>query len=450
MAVSTQTVAPPGQQPIQLRDELQTDAPATLVSRRWESFVLRAGLMGSGASLLSVAWAAWAQGQITAHHEVVFMVVAMYAMAFVLLGLAAAPPHVGQRVRWLIPAGSVVGLVIFAYVRIEISLPTYQTDNAVFSHVAAEQLLNGRNPYTINDPELIGDSAERFGLQTTFLTHTTDAEPLDNLMSWPAGSILPFAPFLKLGGTDVRWVVVAFEIAVLALLWLAAPSVLKPLSVLPFLVDPDLYLQFTGGGVMDFLWVAPMLGAAIALYNRQFWWSALLFGLAAGTKQQPWILAPFLLVYVAQADEQWTPGERARQALAYAVVAGMGFLALNGPFIAWGPQEWLDGTLIPFSRQLVPFGSGLSMLTQTGILDLGKTFYTAATFGVWGLLLLAYAVHFRTLKHALWIMPAIIMWFGYRGLQNYFIYWTPVLIVAVFAWWKEEEARTPITEDRAR
>jgi hypothetical protein len=35
-------------------------------------------------------------------------------------------------------------------------------------------------------------------------------------------------------------------------------------------------------------------------------------------------------------------------------------------------------------------------------------------------------------------MPAIIMWFGYRSLQNYFIYWSPMLLVAAFAWWDEE------------
>ena len=59
-------------------------------------------------------------------------------------------------------------------------------------------------------------------------------------------------PFLKFGGHDVRWVVVAFEIAVMALLWFGAPRELRPLTVLPMLVDPDLFLQFTGGGVMDF------------------------------------------------------------------------------------------------------------------------------------------------------------------------------------------------------
>jgi uncharacterized membrane protein len=419
--------------------ETVADQRQSSIGERWEGVALRIGFFGAGASLLSVAQQAWARGQITSNNEVVAMVIGLYALAFGLLALGVCPRSLGQRLRWTILAASIAGLAVFSYVMLEIALPTYQTDNAVFSHVAAERLLEGQNPYTIDDPALIEQSAERFGLPVTFLTHTTDGEPLTNLMSWPAGTILPLAPFLQFGGSDVRWVVAGFEATAMILLWLAAPRALKPLSVLPLLVDPDLYLQFTGGGVMDFVWVVPMMGSAMALYGRRFVLSALLFGLAAGTKQQPWLLTPFLLIYVAQIDGG-TLRERAVRVATYTVAASAGFLALNGPFIAWGPQDWLSGTLIPFSEQLVPFGSGLSMLTQTGIADLGKSFYSAATFGVWAVLILAYGLHFRTLRHTLWLMPAIVMWFGYRSLQNYFIYWTPLLIMAGFAWWREEEA----------
>jgi hypothetical protein len=413
-------------------------ASAAVAGARWHALALRVGFLGAGASLLSVAMAAWSQGDVTTHHDVVGMVFAAYAVAFVLLAAGALPPAASQRLSPLILAGAVGGLLLFSYVQLRISLPTYQTDNAVFSHVAAEQLLNGRNPYAIQDRDLIANSAQRFGLQATFLTHTTDGTALDNLMSWPSGSILPLAPFLKFGGSDVRWVVVAFEIAVMVLLWLAAPRELRPLSVLPMLVDRDLFLQFTGGGVMDFMWVAPMVGAAIALYRRHFIWSALCFGLAAGTKQQPWLLAPFLMLYVWNVHQHQSIRGRLRECSIYGCVAAASFLVLNGPFIVLDPAAWVHGTMLPVTQQLVPFGSGLSMLTQTGIADLPKSFYSLATFGAWGVLLLAYALYFRTLKHALWLMPAIIMWFGYRGLQNYFIYWTPLLMVAVFAWWNEE------------
>lgn len=438
MALHTPLESTPMRQPVPFLAPRQPGTSAAVADARWQGFALRVGFLGTGASLLSVAMASWAQGQVSTHHEVVGLVFAAYAFAFVLLAAGVLPRASAQRLAPLILAGAIGGLLLFSYVRLQISLPTYQTDNAVFSHVAAEQLLNGTNPYTIQDRDLIANSAERFGLQATFLTHTTDGTALDSLMSWPAGSILPLAPFLKFGGSDVRWVVVAFEIAAILLLWLAAPRELRPLSVLPMLVDPDLFLQFTGGGVMDFIWVAPMVGAAIALYRRHFILSAVLFGVAAGTKQQPWLLAPFLMLYVWNVHQHQSIRERLRACSIYGCVAAASFLVLNGPFIALDPAAWLRGTMLPVTQQLVPFGSGLSMLTQTGIADLPKSFYSLATFGVWGVLLLAYALYFRTLKHTLWLMPAIIMWFGYRGLQNYFIYWTPMLIVAAFAWWEDE------------
>lgn len=437
MALHSPLQPTPVREPARFPTVAEPSARVSPADAQWQALALRVGFLGTGASLLSVALSAWAQGQVNTHHEVVALVFAVYALAFALLALGVMPVATARPFTPLIVLGVIGGLLVFSYVRLQISLPTYQTDNAVFSHVAAEQLLDGNNPYTIRDRELIASSAERFGLQTTFLTHTTDGAALDNLMSWPAGAILPLVPFLKFGGSDVRWVVVAFEIAAILLLWLAAPRELRPLIVLPVLVDPDLFLQFTGGGVMDFIWVAPMIGAAIALYRRHFIVSALCFGLAAGTKQQPWVLAPFLMLYIWNTHEGQSIGSRLRACGLYGGVAAGAFFALNGPFIVADAQAWYDGTMLPVTKLLVPFGSGLSMLTQTGIADLPKSFYSLATFGVWGFLLLAYALYFRTLKHTLWLMPAIIMWFGYRSLQNYFIYWTPMLLVAVFAWWED-------------
>lgn len=417
-------------------------AAVAIVEARWRQLIARVGLLATGALLLNIALQLWAQGQVTEHHEVVAMVFALYALAAAALAAAVLPSEFARRAAPFAPVLAIIALLVWSYVRLDISLASYGTDNAVFSHVAAEQLLDGHNPYSVNDAALIDRSVERFGLPSTFVTRTTDGKPLEKLMSWPAGSIAPLVPALALGLDDVRWVVVAFEVATCVLLCWRAPSALRPVVLLPLVVDPDLFLQFTGGGVMDWFWVLPMTGCAIALYGGHLGRAAVLYGLAAGTKQQPWLLAPFLAVYVWHALAERGREERREAMLSFAGLVAAGFLLPNIAFMAWDFSGWLEAVLLPFREQLVPFGSGLSLLTQSGISNQPKSFYSLATFGVWGVLVLAYALHFRTLRHALWLAPAVVMWFGYRGLQNYYVYWTPMLLVALMVWWEEQQAAT--------
>ena len=403
---------------------------------RWQQLIMRVGFIGTGVLMLNMAFRSWQIGQVGSRHAVVGLVFAEYAVAFALLIIGLSSMERMRRLVPLIALATLFGFVAWAFIEIHIAFTLYGTDNAALSHVAAERLLDGQNPYTVNDRAVVEDAAARFGVPQTFITDTTDGEPLSNLMSWPAGSILVLAPPLAAGLGDVRWVVVFAEVITFALLWFRAPPALRPLSLLPLTVDPDLFIQFTGGGVMDYIWVAPMVGCAIALYGKRLGLAALLFGLAAGTKQQPWLLAPFLLVWVWQ-----TQDERRRLAAVseFAGIAAAGFLALNLPFMIWDFSAWLRGVMLPLQQALVPFGSGISLLTQAGIADLPKRFYSAATFGAWAVLLIAYALHFRTFRHGLWLAPAIIMWFGYRGLQNYFVFWAPIALVALFVWWEEQE-----------
>ncbi len=419
-----------------------TQRPLSALDARWSELVLRLGFIATGVALMHLAFLAW-QGRLDAHHLIVWLVFLEYALAFGMLiaGMLSFP-----WLRRLVPAiaaSLLLGFVVWAYVTIHINQRFYGTDNIAFSHVAAERLMDGQNPYDVNSRTVVEDAARRFGLPRTFITTTSDGQPLTRLMSWPAGNILPLVPALAVGVNDVRWVAVLFEIATFALLWFRAPPALRPLAAVPLMLDPDLFLAFTGGGVMDYLWVAPMLASVILLYDRRDGWCALLFGLAAGIKQQPWLLAPFLLVWIWNAHRDEPRGRQAYALAEFGALASLGFLALNLPFMVWDFRAWLAGVVLPFHAQLVAYGSGISLLTQTGIVALPKGFYTVSTFGVWGVLWLVYALHFRSLKHTLWIAPAIVMWFAYRSLQNYFIYWTPMVLVALFAWWDEQVHAPP-------
>jgi uncharacterized membrane protein len=409
------------------------------VEKKWEHLVLRIGFFAAGAFVFGTTFAVWVLGQLNAHHEVVWLLFVQYGLAFALLTAGVLPARRLDRVTFLIPVGVVFAMLLWMYVKIEIAQPIYGTDNLAFTHVAAERLLDGQNPYSISDPAVTAEAADRFGLPRTFITSTTDGEPLKSIMSWPGGSVLIFVPALWLGLGDLRWVVVGFETAVLLLLWSAAPRQLRPLMAIPLAGEPNLFLEFTGGGVVDFIWVLPLMMAALALYRRRFGWSALLWGLSCGIKQQPWLLGPFLLVYAWKSQSDLTQRQRVVNAMTLGTVAAGGFLALNLPFMIWDFHGWFAGTMLPFRAPLVPLGSGVSLVTQTGIVQLPQSFYTLATIGVTAVLTLAYWMHFRTLRHTLWLAPALIMFFGYRGLQNYFIFWVPLMLIGLIAWWQEEQ-----------
>lgn len=414
---------------------------------KWEQLILRVGFIATGALQLDTAWRMWGHGRAGSHDETVWLVFIGYAIAFSLLAIGVMSLQRMERFVPLIGISILFTLISWAYIDIEITHTIYRTDNAALTHVAAERLLDGDNPYSINNPIIVEEVVDRFGLPSTFMTSTTDAEPITNLMSYPAGIVLVLAPPIALGLDDVRWVIVAFQITAFALLWWRAPSVIRPLAAIPLIIDQDLFLLFTGGGVQDFIWVTPMIACAIALYSRRLGWAALLYGLAAGIKQQPWLLAPFLLIWVWQTTNgSWE--KRGLSVAQFGALATGGFLILNLPFMIWNFSDWLRGVLLPLRETMVPFGSGISLLTQAGIVSLPKSFYTAATLGVSAVLMIAYMLHFKLLRHALWLAPAIIMWFGYRGLQNYFVYWIPVLLVALFVWW-EEAQEEPLEADQA-
>jgi hypothetical protein len=87
----------------------------------------------------------------------------------------------------------------------------------------------------------------------------------------------------------------------------------------------------------------------------------LALGLACGTKQTAWFLAPALLATAY--------ARGGRPALLRATVgAVIGFAALNLPFIALGPGAWMHGVMGPLVDGLFPLGAGLIGLVTSGAL----------------------------------------------------------------------------------
>jgi uncharacterized membrane protein len=100
---------------------------------------------------------------------------------------------------------------------------------------------------------------------------------------------------------------------------------------------------------------------------------------------------------------------------------------------------WYAGVVTPAFGNLVVLGQGLSLITLAGGVPLPPAFYLTATLAIAVTLLVNYLAYFEKLRYAIWAFPAIILWFSYRGLQNYFIFWTPLLVMSVVLLYKKEK-----------
>jgi uncharacterized membrane protein len=161
------------------------------------------------------------------------------------------------------------------------------------------------------------------------------------------------------------------------------------------------------------------------------------YGLSCAIKQTPWLLVPFLLIWVYHDGAGLSRRERALRTVCFAVAAGCLFLVPNLWFIFQDYQSWWQGVITPSFGNLVILSQGLSMVSELGIIPLPPRVYALAAVSVFATLVFNYAVYFNRLRHIIWVMPMLAMWFSYRGLQNYFIFWIPMLVISAVYIYKD-------------
>lgn len=388
-----------------------------------EDLITRIGLVVAASYTLYLGTLEWGSAADSLHPLIVILELLTYLIAFVML--LAAGSGIGLRwVRHSIPALFIFALLIQAYLRMDGQPLTYGTDSAAFTHRAAELFIGGQNPY---GQDLLS-SLDEFRMPATFRTAMTDGSYQAQL-PYPAYSFLAFVPFFLAGIQDVRVILLVFHVLVLILLYVAAPRWIKPLVLIPFFISPEV-LAYTFGTVTDMVWVFYLTSAAVLWKKREA--SALLFGIAISTKQQAWFLLPFLVIRLWKETEDEPTSKRIDIVGRYLAVAELVFLAVNAPFFLSSPRAWFDGVVSPMFGPLIVFGQGLSTLSQIGALYAPRFYYTASALLVGAALVAIYWLNFRRMQHLLWVLPAIVLWFPYRSLQNYFIYWLPPLIVSLY------------------
>ncbi len=326
-------------------------------------------------------------------------------------------------------ASSVVQQVIAIHTR-----TYYETDSAALDHVAARLLSEGRDPYTSS----LARAALLLKPAADYWTYTvTGSHILD--LSYPAGSVLVYAPAFALGFRHdvVDWVDLYFWVAGAVLLFFLVPRSLRWLSALVML--SGFFVAFFANGGTDAAFV-PFAMIAVWRWDRYGagrsagiarWVGPVALGLACSIKQTPWFCIPFLVIGVAlEARRAGRPPLRV--AGRYVAVVAAVFAAVNLPFVVWGASAWWRGTITPIARPLVADGQGLVSVALhglTGGVDL--PLLTAASVFALLCALAAFAGWYRQLKRIWLLLLPVVFFFSPRSLSSYLLDLFPVALVAL-------------------
>jgi uncharacterized membrane protein len=389
----------------------------------------RLALFFSGCWVLALVFLDWIRSPFFAGVFLTVLMLGGFALGIVDVALSLQVWVPGRRLALFVPISVAYLLVVHYFVFVQL-VPFYGTDGMAFSHYSAVLLLQGRNPYTEN----LAPALPFFHIPDFFVT-PTESGGIVSRQTYPALSFLLYVPFAAADIGDLRFVALIAHVLSILLVYRITPPPLRAFAALT-LALPD-QLDFTPGSVQDILWLPPLLLAMYLQERRKV--SGFFYGIASSIKPLPWLIAPFLAVHFWKRDSSRNRGTIG--ILQFAVSAGASFLLFNGAFIAWDPRAWFSGVIDPFFGQNVPLGTGLSILSQSAWFPIPRGFYlvAVATVGA-GLLVTEYLEHPR-MQYLVWWLPAILMFFAYRSLQNYFIYWYPLAFVSLGAWFRDSALR---------
>jgi uncharacterized membrane protein len=397
------------------------------MSRDWRDVSLRLGLIGLALILFAIAWDIWMHGEAFRDPLSLLLgfLVLLFGMGALILALVRGLP---DRAAWLVLAGTILATLGSAYLayRTYTPLTTSHTDNEMIAQFAVESLESGEDPYAWNYADMLRVFRDQGVNYTPFLDGA-----FQHRLTYPALPTLLYLGLdglgLDLGQGEARVAGLIAFIALLILLFVGAPQLLRPLIVLPLFVYRDL-LSWPLNGVQDVVWAALLVGM-IYTWKRPLW-RAVLYGLACSFRQQPWFVAPFLLIYLWH-HQEGTPRQRLRPVAFFALVSAGVFVVTNLPFIVWDPGAWLQGALEPAYAAFNYLSHGPGILTEYGIVALPRQFYTALQASSFAIMLIVYGFYAPVIGQGFWIFPGLFFWFYYRGLPSYWAYWIPVVLAAV-------------------
>jgi hypothetical protein len=307
-------------------------------------------------------------------------VAAGLAVALLALDGARTP---GRRVA--LPAAAICAAMAISTVALTVATLTSapggtalrcRDDVAAATFGAADQLLAGRDPYTSYDALAVQHAAGCTRINPTVLRRGSFAEAtsmpsdaevqaavrastadptrteIERSLNYPGGTVL-----LGLAGPAAfPWLMALLLAAAIAVTVRRATADRRVVATA--LVAQAALLALIPDGHTDAAVVALLL---LAWSSPTRLLGGLALGLACGTKQTAWFLAPALLATAC--------ARGGRPALLRSTAGAVaGFAVLNLPFVAMDPSAYVHGVMGPLVDGLFPLGAGLIGLVTSGVL----------------------------------------------------------------------------------
>jgi hypothetical protein len=334
-------------------------------------------------------------------------------------------------------------------------------DATALTHQATDNFIAGDNPYATAN---IITALNRFGgdgMKTTPLREGrfADAFPyptieqlealwndvsgqpenippeVESKLCYPAGSFLFTAPFIFLGIPDVRWIYLLYAVIGVGFVVWYAPRNTRLVLSLAFLVSLDIWNGIFSGETGSL--VFPFLLVAWILPRKYLWLSAILMGIAVGTKQTAWFFIPFYLIVVFR-----TLGFRqlARTSL---IIFGV-FVVLNLPFFVQDPRLWVISLLAPMTDRMFPLGGGIITFVIGGALNVRSSlpFTVIELVAIVGCAVWYYR-NCRRYPYVGPVLSVLPLYFAWRSLWPYFFYVDVILFTAIVLSMYAKESRRP-------
>jgi hypothetical protein len=413
-------------------------APGAVLRPSSNDVWARFGLAAGGAFLFATGFRIYPAASSSTLVAVVSLLV--YGTAFALWGIALATRQPFKPwTQVALGLGALIGIVVSVSYGILHEIPGYGTDVIALAHAGGEVLLDGVNPYSIQREDVL-PILERMNLREGLFTQTASGDPVPGVTYYPGLHVLAYTAFVALGIPDLRWATLVFEVLALTVLWFAVSPKSRFLIPAVLLVEPYMTVIFTSGGVTDWVWVLPLVVSAIFLSRSGYAWAGFWLGLACAVKQQPWFAVPFVTIWVIHrvlSNRTLVSNDSGLKTVAsFAAMLLLGFALPNLPFVLWAPADWLRGVLGPLLLDLMPDGQGVVVFVTSGLLSLSRLQFGVLLALIVVLLAGAYYMRFARLQHLLWLLPPIALFFSYRSLHSYFVFWLPVA-----AMWIDLEVR---------
>jgi hypothetical protein len=416
----------------------------------------RFGLVALGAVLLwqGVNWTAFPDGK----HGRMFQVLPGLVLVFAAIAccvLAGTHVPLGWRLwrryyarcGWVIAVLAILlsGLTLLAFdsaLYNVLELPTrtvYINDVISFTHVDAQAVLAGHNPYTDDAaftlalrryPKSLPTPLRRgaFGtgdeyptrrrieaLERAYLDGWQDVQSAFDpatLHSYPALSFLLYVPLIWAGLPDILLLHLLLYCAIFAwLLWLSPPR----WRVWAALAAGASFVGFYSLS-MDSEVVCVAFILAAWHWREGRWLSAIALGLGCAFKQYCWFFAPFLLL-----EALYTHGWR--EALKRTAITGAAFLLPNAPFLLANARAWGHSLLLPVASPLFPMGIGPISLSTGHLLPYGPpALYSAVELAAFGAMLWLQWRYRSALGASVLVLALVPLLFAFRSPANYFAF----------------------------